>query len=145
MCWADNTKFCQKLNFLDWRWCACRQVIRRRKIWKTNFVFASLKSMKTGVVSGVGSRSISHRYGSGDPGPHQNVTDLQHWFASSPSPQSKGIRIYKFSAAVPMSGCGLSWIRNSICARSRNPRVSGWYTNRSINPPSSNKYHPLAI
>ncbi len=24
--------------------------------------------------------SISQMYGSGDPDPHQNVTDLQHWF-----------------------------------------------------------------
>jgi hypothetical protein len=43
---------------------------------KKNF-FASLKSMKKGVGSG----SISQRYGSGDPDPdaHQNVTDPQHW------------------------------------------------------------------
>jgi hypothetical protein len=36
--------------------------------------------MKKGVGSGVGSgsRSISQRYGSGDPDPHQNVTDPQH-------------------------------------------------------------------
>jgi hypothetical protein len=37
-------------------------------------IFASLKSLKKGV------RSISLRYGSGDPvpDPHQNVTDPQH-------------------------------------------------------------------
>jgi len=37
--------------------------------------------MKKGVGSGVGSGSgsISQRYGSVDPDPHQNVTDLQHW------------------------------------------------------------------
>jgi hypothetical protein len=35
---------------------------------------ASLKSMKKGV----GSVSISQRYGSGDPDPHENVTDPQH-------------------------------------------------------------------
>ncbi len=38
--------------------------------------------MKKGVGSGVGSRSgsISQRYGSGDPDPHQNATDPQHCF-----------------------------------------------------------------
>ncbi len=42
---------------------------------------ASLKSLKKGVRSGVGSGSgsISQRYGSGDPDPHQNVPDPQHW------------------------------------------------------------------
>jgi hypothetical protein len=42
------------------------------------FFFVSLKSMKKGVGSGVGSGSVSQRYGSGDPNPHQNVTDLQY-------------------------------------------------------------------
>jgi hypothetical protein len=32
-----------------------------------------------GVGSGAGSGSISQRYGSEDPDPHQNVTDPQHW------------------------------------------------------------------
>ncbi len=41
---------------------------------KINF-FASLKLLKKGV----GSASISQRYGSPDPDPHQNVTDPQHW------------------------------------------------------------------
>jgi hypothetical protein len=37
--------------------------------------------MKKEVGSGVGSGSgsISQRYGSGDPDPHQDVTDPQHW------------------------------------------------------------------
>jgi len=39
---------------------------------------ASLKSVKKGVGSGVRSGSISQRYGSGDPDPHQIVTDPQH-------------------------------------------------------------------
>jgi hypothetical protein len=30
------------------------------------------------MKKGVGSGSISRRYGSGDPDPHQNVTDPQH-------------------------------------------------------------------
>ncbi len=34
--------------------------------------------MKKGVGSGVGSGSISQRYGSRDPDPHQNITDPQH-------------------------------------------------------------------
>jgi hypothetical protein len=34
------------------------------------------------MKKGAGSGSISQRYGSGDldPDPHQNVTDLQHWY-----------------------------------------------------------------
>jgi hypothetical protein len=40
--------------------------------------------MKKGVGSGVetrsGSGSMSQRYGSGDPDPHQNVTDPHHLF-----------------------------------------------------------------
>jgi hypothetical protein len=39
-----------------------------------NIFLASLKSLKKGVESG----SIIHWYGSGDPDPHQNVTDPQH-------------------------------------------------------------------
>jgi hypothetical protein len=46
---------------------------------KYDFFFSSLKSMKKGVGSG----SISKRYGSGDPDPHQNVTDPQHWMHES--------------------------------------------------------------
>jgi hypothetical protein len=42
---------------------------------KTNIFFASLKSMKKEIGSG----SIRQRYGSGDPDPHQNFTDPQHW------------------------------------------------------------------
>jgi hypothetical protein len=38
----------------------------------------SLKSLEKGVQSGVGSGSVSQRYGSADPDPHQNVTDPQH-------------------------------------------------------------------
>ncbi len=41
--------------------------------------------MKKGVGSGVGSvpgsGSISQRNGSGDPDPHQNVTDSQDWLS----------------------------------------------------------------
>jgi hypothetical protein len=40
------------------------------------YFFASFKSLKKAVGSGVGSGSISLRYGSEDPDPHQNVTDL---------------------------------------------------------------------
>jgi hypothetical protein len=47
--------------------------------------FASLKSLKKGSGSGVGSGSISQMYGSAypDPDPHQNVTDPQHWSCHS--------------------------------------------------------------
>jgi hypothetical protein len=51
----------------------------KKKIWKKIFFFASLKSLKKGVGSGVGSRSgsISQRYGSPDPDQHQNVEQDQ--------------------------------------------------------------------
>jgi hypothetical protein len=39
-----------------------------------------VQSLKKEVGSGVGSGSIRQRYGSGDPDPHQNVTDPQHWY-----------------------------------------------------------------
>jgi hypothetical protein len=47
-------------------------------------LFASLKSLKKGVGSGVrsGSGFVNQGYGSADPDPHQNVTDPQHF--SSP-------------------------------------------------------------
>jgi hypothetical protein len=44
----------------------------------------SLKSLKKGVESGVGSGSISQRYVSGDPDPQKNVTDPQHWLFGPP-------------------------------------------------------------
>jgi hypothetical protein len=47
----------------------------KRKNMKKKIFFAFLKSLKNRVGSG----SISQRYGSGDPDPHQNVTDPQHW------------------------------------------------------------------
>jgi hypothetical protein len=47
----------------------------------SDFFFSSLKSLKKGVGSGVGSGSefISQRYGSEDPDPNQNVTDPKHY------------------------------------------------------------------
>ncbi len=62
----------------------CLWASYKKKIGKIFFA-ASLKSMKKGVGSGVGSRSgagsINQRYGSGDsdPAPHQNVTDCVHY------------------------------------------------------------------
>ncbi len=56
----------------------CLRSSYKKKIEK-NYFFASIKSLKKGVGSGVGSGSISQRYGSADPDPHQNVTDPQHW------------------------------------------------------------------
>ncbi len=47
----------------------------KEKNMKKIFLFASFKSMRKEVGSGY----ISQRYGSGDPDPHQNVTDPQHW------------------------------------------------------------------
>jgi hypothetical protein len=71
----------------------CLRVSYKKKSLK--FFFASLKSLKKGVGSVSqstdpririsqsevrirGSRSVSQRYGSADPDPHQNFTDPQH-------------------------------------------------------------------
>jgi hypothetical protein len=55
----------------------CLWVSNKKKHEKIIFL-AYLKSLKKEVGSGVGSGSISHRYRSGDPDPHQNVTDPPH-------------------------------------------------------------------
>jgi hypothetical protein len=47
--------------------------------YKKKNLFASLKSLKKGVGSGF----ISQKYGSGDPDPHQHVTDPQNCFDNS--------------------------------------------------------------
>jgi hypothetical protein len=56
----------------------CLRVSFKKK--NTKKKFASLKSLKIRVGCRVksGSGSISQRYGSEDPDPHQNVTDPQH-------------------------------------------------------------------
>ncbi len=56
--------------------------LQEKNMKKKITFFAYLKSLKKGVGSGVGSGSgsIIQRYGSGDPDPHQNATDPQHWF-----------------------------------------------------------------
>jgi hypothetical protein len=46
----------------------------KKKIWKKIFLFASIKLLKKGDGSG----SISQRYRSADPDPHQYVTDPRH-------------------------------------------------------------------
>jgi hypothetical protein len=43
-------------------------------------ILSSLKLLKKGVASGVGSGSVSQRHGSADQSPHQNVMDPQHFF-----------------------------------------------------------------
>jgi hypothetical protein len=62
----------------------CLWVSYKKKLFSASF--GSLKSLKKGVRSDVGSGSISQRYGSGysDPDPHQNVTDPRHWFGFRP-------------------------------------------------------------
>ncbi len=72
-CWGSGLK-----SFL-------KTEVIRIKIWrKKRNCFASLKSPKKGVGSGVGSwsgsRSVCQRYGSADPDTHQIVTNPQHWF-----------------------------------------------------------------
>jgi len=52
------------------------------------------KGVGSGVGAGSGSESISQRYGSGDPDPHQNVTDPQHchgrvYYTSTWGPRNK--------------------------------------------------------
>jgi hypothetical protein len=81
--------FSKILNFLDWRWCTCGQVMRK-KCGKKNNLFCILKNNEersrirswSGSRAGTGYGSIIQRYGSGDPepDPHQNVTDTQHWY-----------------------------------------------------------------
>ncbi len=63
----------------------CLWVSYKKKNMKTNIFFAFFKSMKKGVGSGVGSGSgsVSQRYGSGDPDPHQDVTDPSHWISQN--------------------------------------------------------------
>ncbi len=57
----------------------CLWASYKKQYEEKKFVFVSLKKgVRTGVGSGSG--SISQRYGSGDPDPHQNVTDPQHCF-----------------------------------------------------------------
>jgi hypothetical protein len=57
----------------------CLRVSCNKKYLKIIFL-VSLKSLKKGNGSEVASRSgsISQRYGSADPDPHQNVTDPKH-------------------------------------------------------------------
>jgi hypothetical protein len=52
----------------------CLRVSYKKKIRK--FFFETLRSRKKGVGSG----SISQRYGSSDPDSHQNLKDRQHCF-----------------------------------------------------------------
>ncbi len=91
-------KFEQKIKFLRLKiMCLC--VSCKKKIWE-KFFFASLKSLKKGVVSGVGSvsgaGSISQGCGSADPepDPHQNFTDPQHW--------SCVLSIWKVNEIIPV-------------------------------------------
>jgi hypothetical protein len=51
---------------------------------KKIFFFASLMSKKKGVGFGVGSGSISQRYGSGEPDAYENVMDPQHCVSQNP-------------------------------------------------------------
>ncbi len=61
--------------------CLCLSY-KKKKYGENNFDFASFKSLKKEVGSGVGPGSgfISQRYGSADtdPDPHPKVKDLQH-------------------------------------------------------------------
>jgi hypothetical protein len=57
------------------------RVCYKKKIWAKNKFFASLKSLKRGVGSGVDPESDPDPFVRGaDPDPHRNVTDPQHWF-----------------------------------------------------------------
>ncbi len=74
-CWADWKIACKilvKIKFLRLKM-MCRRVSYKEKNMKKIKFFGILKSLKKGVGSG----SISQKYGSANPDPHQNVTDLQ--------------------------------------------------------------------
>jgi hypothetical protein len=60
-----------------------KYVISKETWWKTLFFLASWKPLKKRAGSG----SAIQRYGSADPDPYQNVTHLEHFFASSRSRQ----------------------------------------------------------
>ncbi len=74
---------------------------------KTNIFFAFLISTKKDFESGVGfgsgarSGSISQRYGSGDPDPHQNVTDPQHFGHCITIFVTKSVTNMKLSSGAP--------------------------------------------
>ncbi len=82
--------------------------LQEKKYGENNFVFASLKSKKKEVGSGVGPGSgfISQRYGFADtdPHPHQKVTDLQQWKGRN------GSLLKKLCAVLP-SFFDPDWIR----------------------------------
>jgi hypothetical protein len=60
----------------------CQRVSYKKKIGEKIILYALLKSLEKGVESGfgsgAGSGSNNQGYGSGDPDPHQNVTDEFH-------------------------------------------------------------------
>ncbi len=68
----------------------CLWASNKKKIFLKIF-FASLKSMKKGVGSIVGSGSISQMYESGDPYPHQNVMDPQECNTATKSDQDQDL------------------------------------------------------
>jgi hypothetical protein len=72
----------------------CQRVIYK-KIW---IFFASITSLKKGIESGVGSKSVSQRYGSPNPDPHQSVTDPVHCFVGtrSASPVLQIVTVFFF-------------------------------------------------
>ncbi len=94
----------KKLNFLDWRWCASGQVIRK-KYEKKIFCILKFSEERSRSRVGSGSGSISQRYGSGDPDPHQNATDPQHWWQELPCLISCG---ESYSAWTPLARTPLS-------------------------------------
>ncbi len=79
------TKFCSFLRLkMMYLW------VRHKKKYENNIIFfTSLKSLKKGAGSG----SISQGYGSGDPDPHQNVTDPQQVVRRAPDPVPLNCRI----------------------------------------------------
>ncbi len=86
----------------------CLRVSYKKKIYKKIICFASLKSLKKGI----GSRSVSQRYGSTDPDPHQNVMEPQHGlYVLSSRLISARKRCHSFvTRAVNLSFCQDSYI-----------------------------------
>ena len=86
----------------------CLWASHEGKIW--GIFFASLKSLKKGVGSEVGSGSVSQRCGSGWV-PHQNVTDPQHCLDQW---DFGGVELLDLHIFGRRSNIGLVWLRNEV-------------------------------
>jgi hypothetical protein len=65
----------------------CLRVSNKKEKLRKKYFFASLKftEERSRIRSWFGFGSISQKYGSADPDPHQHVTDRQHYLLSQGS------------------------------------------------------------